>query len=189
MSKIYITGISGTGKSTLAKELSQRGVVVFDIDAVEGLCHWRHKETHKDAHYRYGIGGEWLEAHEWICDMEMLQKLLNTENGHVVVVGCASNQNEFLYLFDKIFLLQCKEETFLQRLSTRDGDNQFAKEKSEQGIVLAVGPGEFQDGKLVAVGVKVHDKVAFSKYGYEDIRVDGEELFLIKEESILAIIK
>ena len=63
-----------------------------------------------------------------------------------------------------------------------------SKEKSEQGIVLAVGPGEYQDGKLVAVSVKVGDKVAFSKYGYEDIHVDGEELFLIKEESILAVL-
>ena len=64
-----------------------------------------------------------------------------------------------------------------------------AKEKSEQGIVLAVGPGEYHDGKLVSVGVRVGDKVAFSKYGYEDIHVDGEELFLIKEESILAVLK
>ncbi len=64
-----------------------------------------------------------------------------------------------------------------------------SKDKSEQGIVLAVGPGEYRDGKLVPVSVKVGDKVAFSKYGYEDINVDGEELFLIKEDSILAILK
>ncbi len=63
------------------------------------------------------------------------------------------------------------------------------KEKSEQGIVLAVGAGEYREGKLIPVGVKVGDKVAFSKYGYEDINVDGEELFLIKEDSILAILK
>ena len=63
------------------------------------------------------------------------------------------------------------------------------KEKSEQGMVVAVGPGEYQDGKLVSVSVKVGDKVAFSKYGYEEINIKGEELFLIKEENILAIIK
>lgn len=63
------------------------------------------------------------------------------------------------------------------------------KEKSEQGKVLAVGPGEYREGKLVPVGVKVGDKVAFSKYGYEDINIDGEELYLIKEENILAILK
>lgn len=64
-----------------------------------------------------------------------------------------------------------------------------SKDKSEQGIVMAIGPGEYRDGKLVSVSVKVGDKVAFSKYGYEDINVDGEELFLIKEENILAILK
>jgi chaperonin GroES len=63
-----------------------------------------------------------------------------------------------------------------------------SKEKGEQGKVLAVGPGEWKEGKLVPVSVKVGDKVAFSKYGYEDISVNGEELFLIKEENILAIL-
>ena len=64
-----------------------------------------------------------------------------------------------------------------------------SKDKSEQGIVLAVGPGEYQDGKLVKMGVEVGNKVAFSKYGFEEVSADGEELYLIKEENILAIIK
>ncbi len=64
-----------------------------------------------------------------------------------------------------------------------------AKDKSEQGIVLAVGPGEYRDGKLVAVSVSVGDKVAFSKYGFDEVNVGDEELFLIKEENILAVLK
>ncbi len=63
------------------------------------------------------------------------------------------------------------------------------KEKSEQGIVLAVGPGDIDDGERVPVAVKVGDKVVFSKYGYDDVKVDGEELYLIKEENILAVWK
>ncbi|MFZ2621052.1 MAG: co-chaperone GroES [Minisyncoccia bacterium] len=63
------------------------------------------------------------------------------------------------------------------------------KEKSEQGVVVAVGPGEYQDGKFVPITVKVGDKVVFSKYGYEEVKVDGEELFLIKEENILAVLR
>jgi chaperonin GroES len=62
------------------------------------------------------------------------------------------------------------------------------EEKAEQGTVLAVGPGVYQDGKLLPVSVKVGDVVAFSKYGYDDINVDGEELYLIKDENILAIL-
>ncbi len=64
-----------------------------------------------------------------------------------------------------------------------------SKEKSEQGIVIAVGPGEYHDGKLIPVSVSVGDKVAFSKYGYEDISVNEEEFYLIKEENILAVLK
>lgn len=63
------------------------------------------------------------------------------------------------------------------------------KEKSEQGKVIAVGPGDFDDGERIPMSVKVGDIVAFSKYGYDDIKVDGEELYLIKEENILAILK
>ena len=64
-----------------------------------------------------------------------------------------------------------------------------SKDKSEQGLVLAVGPGDYQDGKLVPIRVKVGDKVAFSKYGFEEVTSDGEELYLIKEENILAILR
>lgn len=63
------------------------------------------------------------------------------------------------------------------------------KEKSEQGEVLAVGPGTYQDGKLVSLTVKVGDKVVFSKYGYDDVTIGDEELYLVKEENILAIVK
>lgn len=63
------------------------------------------------------------------------------------------------------------------------------KEKSAQGKVLAVGEGKFVDGKLVPVRVKVGDTVVFSKYSYDEIEQDGEELYLLKEENILAVIK
>jgi len=63
------------------------------------------------------------------------------------------------------------------------------KEKSAQGKVLAVGEGKLVDGKLVPVRIKVGDTVIFSKYGYDEVEQDGEELYLLKEDSILAVIK
>ena len=63
------------------------------------------------------------------------------------------------------------------------------KEKPEQGRVIAVGEGKYEDGKLIAPRVKVGDKVVFSKYGYDEIKVEGEEYFILKEENILAVIK
>lgn len=65
----------------------------------------------------------------------------------------------------------------------------LTKEKSAQGKVLAVGEGKFVDGKLVPLKVKVGDTVIFSKYGYDEVNQDDEELYLLKEDSILAVIK
>ncbi len=63
------------------------------------------------------------------------------------------------------------------------------KEKPERGEVIAVGPGKYEDGKLIPVRVKVGDTVMFSKYGYDEIKVDGVEYFILREESVLAVIK
>lgn len=64
-----------------------------------------------------------------------------------------------------------------------------SKEKSAQGKVLAVGPGKYDDGVLVPMQVKAGDHVVFSKYGYDEVEHDGEELYLLKEDNILAVIK
>jgi chaperonin GroES len=63
------------------------------------------------------------------------------------------------------------------------------KERPEHGEVLAVGEGRYEDGKLIPVKVKVGDTVLFSKYGFEDVVYEGKELYILKEENILAIIK
>ncbi len=60
-----------------------------------------------------------------------------------------------------------------------------SKEKPEQGVVVAIGPGKKNDeGKLIPVGVKVGDKIMFSKYGYDEVKINGSEYYLIREESI-----
>ncbi|MBU1146178.1 co-chaperone GroES [Patescibacteria group bacterium] len=63
------------------------------------------------------------------------------------------------------------------------------KEKAEKGEVLAAGPGRMLDnGALAAMSVKVGDKVMFKKYSPDEIKIDGEELLVISESDILAII-
>ncbi len=62
------------------------------------------------------------------------------------------------------------------------------KEKPEEGTVVAVGAGRFEDGKRVPLSVKVGDTVMFSKYGYDEVKIDGAEYFILKEDSILAVI-
>ena len=64
-----------------------------------------------------------------------------------------------------------------------------AKEKPQEGVVLAVGSGKIIDGKKEPLEVKVKDKVLFSKYGGDEIKIDGEELKIISESDVLAIIE
>ncbi len=62
-----------------------------------------------------------------------------------------------------------------------------AKEKPQEGEVIAVGPGRItDDGKRIAMDVKVGDHVIYSKYGGTEIKIDDEELIILRESDVLA---
>lgn len=63
-----------------------------------------------------------------------------------------------------------------------------AKEKPQIAEVLAVGPGGMVDGKEVVMQVKVGDKVITSKYSGTEVKIDGEELIIVRQNDILAIV-
>ena len=63
-----------------------------------------------------------------------------------------------------------------------------AKEKPQQGEIIAVGPGRYEDGKLVPMGVKVGDKVLYGKYSGTEVAIDGENYLILRESDVLAII-
>lgn len=63
-----------------------------------------------------------------------------------------------------------------------------AKEKPQVAEVLAVGPGGIVDGKEVVMQVKVGDKVITSKYSGTEVKVDGEEVIIVRQNDILAIV-
>jgi len=64
-----------------------------------------------------------------------------------------------------------------------------AKEKPQQGEVVAAGPGRFEDGKRVPMDVKAGDKILYSKYGGTEVKVEGEEYLVLSSRDILAIVK
>ncbi|GAB4272869.1 co-chaperone GroES [Deferrisoma sp.] len=65
-----------------------------------------------------------------------------------------------------------------------------AKEKPQRGEIIAVGPGKKnEDGKLQPLDVKPGDKVLFSKYAGTEIKVEGEELLIMREDDIMAVIE
>jgi chaperonin GroES len=64
-----------------------------------------------------------------------------------------------------------------------------ATEKPDQGEVLAVGPGKRDDaGKHIVLDIKVGDRVLFGKYSGQSVKVDGEELLVMREEDIMGVI-
>ena len=64
-----------------------------------------------------------------------------------------------------------------------------AKEKPSQGEVVAVGPGaRGEDGKLVALDVKAGDRVLFGKWSGTEVKIDGQDLLIMKESDVLGII-
>ncbi|MEK9719842.1 MAG: co-chaperone GroES [Quisquiliibacterium sp.] len=65
-----------------------------------------------------------------------------------------------------------------------------AAEKPDQGEILAVGTGKVgDDGKVRPLGVKVGDKVLFGKYSGQSVKVDGEEMLVMREEDIMAVVE
>ncbi len=90
-------------------------------------------------------------------------------------------------LHDRVIVERVENET-----KTASGivipDN--AAEKPDQGEVLAVGPGKKNDqGALIAMNVKVGDRVLFGKYSGQTVKVEGDELLVMKEDDLFAVVE
>lgn len=123
----------------------------------------------------------------------MKKKAKNTKTKKVVKssvkkVNNLKSKEKITPLNDRIILKPLSAEEINTTASGIIIPDTVSKEKPEQGIVIAVGEGRWEAGKRVAMPVKVGDRVVFSRYGYEEVKVDGEEYYILKEESILAVI-
>jgi chaperonin GroES len=88
-------------------------------------------------------------------------------------------------LEDRIAVLPSEEdETTVSGIVIPD----TAKEKPQEGEVMAVGPGRFEDGHRVPIDLKVGEKVIYSKYGGTEVKVDGEEYLILSARDVLAVI-
>ena len=89
-------------------------------------------------------------------------------------------------LGDRVVIKNCEaEETTKSGLILAD----TAKEKPQMAMVIAVGPGGNVDGKEITMHVKAGEKVIYSKYAGTEVKVDGEELIIVRQSDILAIVE
>lgn len=113
MTKIFITGLSGVGKSSVLNHLKEKGYPTFDLD------------------YGYII----QQDGEPFIDEEKVFALINNQNySHLLLAGTESNQGVFYNHVDYIILLEAPLETMLERIKTRT-TNPYGKEKREREAI------------------------------------------------------
>lgn len=89
-------------------------------------------------------------------------------------------------LFDRVVIKMTESEETTKSGIILTGS---AKEKPQIAEVIAVGPGGIVDGKEVSMQVKVGDKVITSKYSGTEVKVDGEDLIVVRQNDILAVVE
>lgn len=121
MKRVLITGLSGTGKSSLISELASRGYKAVDTD-------WN-PEWEEPPDSAEGAGWLWRE--------DRIKALLETDDAEILFVGaCVENQGKFYPLFDDIVLLTVSAEVTIERLARRT-NNPYGKRPEEAAEVLA----------------------------------------------------
>jgi dephospho-CoA kinase len=115
MAKVLVTGMSGTGKSSVLRVLGERGHRVVDTDTDE----W----------------SEWVDG-DWLWDERAIAELLAShEHGHLFLGGCRTNQGRFYDRLDAVALLSAPAEVLLARIEAR-ADNPYGKSAEERELVL-----------------------------------------------------
>jgi len=117
---ILITGVAGTGKSTVSDELNALGHKAFNIEEIDGLFDMVDKRTGEPFEDFDFNDLELVKRLDWLCDKEKLQRLMSENpDGVNYYCGTASNTDDLLPLFNKVFLLTVDDVILHERLRTR----------------------------------------------------------------------
>jgi dephospho-CoA kinase len=126
MSRVLVTGMSGTGKSSALAELGRRGYRVVDTGD-PGWSEYREYVESSDELHR----GEWL----WV--EERMTRLLDSDDGRSLFVeGCVRNQSKFYDRFNAVVLLSVPADVILDRIARRT-TNSYGKTPLERAMILA----------------------------------------------------
>jgi shikimate kinase len=133
MQRILLTGISGVAKSTLVRELAQRGYWAVDLDAAP-FSEWAALTDDLVA-----AAGTPVEAdRDWVWNAEQVAALLADEAADTLIMsGCAANMGPFVPKFDQIVLLTAPAAVISERLRTRT-NNPYGQQADERARVLAL---------------------------------------------------
>jgi dephospho-CoA kinase len=132
MKRVLLTGMSGTGKSTLIDELAARGYKASDLDADE-WSEWVAVEFSGDA---TSAESPVKPGRDWVWREDRVRDLLSTEDADLLFVsGCAENMSKFYAQFDHVVLLTVPAAVLVERLAART-TNSYGKHPEEVARVL-----------------------------------------------------
>ncbi len=133
--RYLITGVAGTGKSTVAEELARRGYAAFDADA--GFSYYVEKATGERCDHPQTPSLEWYAKHERVFDEAVLEHIFADYDGEpLFLASITANQSKYYPEFDKIFLLTTDDETVMERLKMRTNST-FGKHPVDMHRVLS----------------------------------------------------
>jgi shikimate kinase len=123
--RILITGMSGTGKSSVLEELNRRGYVVIDAD-IDEWSEWRNVVSVDNN----------TPQPDWIWREDKMQAfLLQQHPSHVFISGCAPNQGKFYPMFNHVVLFTAPLDVMLERIRTRH-NNPYGKSVEERNLII-----------------------------------------------------
>ena len=134
MKRVLITGMSGTGKSTIIRALAARGYRAVDLDSDE-WSHWVPLAGNDPFDPPARPESEW-QSHDWVWREDRVAQLLAEHDADVLFVsGTAANQGRFHQHFDHIVLLSAPRSVLIERLASRQ-TNDYGKAPDELARVL-----------------------------------------------------
>jgi broad-specificity NMP kinase len=145
---IFITGVAGSGKSSICKQLNILDYEAYDIEDIVGMFKMIRKDTGDDYEDYDNADIGKIKNADWICNKEKLKELVERQKKEkAFYCGIASNNDEIVSLFDKIILLRATPEVIHKRLSSREGTDDMGNTNESREWVL--GWKEWWENKLM----------------------------------------
>lgn len=155
---IFVTAVTGSGKSTVCKALQTLGYEAVDIEDIPGLFSLVHEKTGEPMQHD-NSKLELVEQGDWNCDRNKLEQLIARQTEDTVFYcGAASNYEDIWNLFDQVIILRVSDKTTIERLSSRKL-GEFGNSDEVRQWVLTWKPGleaKWLEMGATAVGAEQH---------------------------------